>query len=85
MRGGHARTARRLWVFGSGLQLRSPFRMRLILFNGNDAGIEAGSSMLEFRQKRSRVSGFDNRGSIRASTTTNVVSLRMFWTYNVTE
>jgi len=46
--------------------------MRLISFNGDDARIEAGSSMLEFRQEWNRASSFERRASIRASTTINL-------------
>jgi len=53
---------------GLRLRLRSPFGLRLkeMLFNGDDAGIEARSLMLD-----TRVSSFEKRASIRASTTIN--------------
>jgi len=62
---------------------RQAFRMRLISSNGDDACIEIGSSMLEFRQEWTRASSFDSRASIRASTTINVGSLKIFWTCNM--
>jgi hypothetical protein len=71
---------------------RQPFRMTLISFNGDDAGIETGredpttgSSMLEFRQEWTRASRFDSRASISVSTTTNVGSFKIFWIDKVTE
>ena len=51
----------------NGLGLRGPFRLKRVSFNGDDAGIEAGSLILD-----ARASSFERQASIRVSTPVNV-------------